>query len=352
MSKHKKEAQRMEATELDRAAGAEVIAFAKGAAGAAQDPGKLKILGTLVNMSVPQANYPRKDLIAAMEDAGLGEEFAPREPSERDAFRRATRSLRVNRVPVDATAPQRLFGNERRYANVLIRDARTSGPSIVRLAVREVVDSAGAVLDYENVAHLELDSGGRLDAYPLVAGLLPEERDVIQRAQEAYEVAKSHHDDGAVRNVITRALGGARGLPMLPSGGAYFVPAEHEATVLAAYRFVSELNERLGEKAPRIIFIPTDLVDKESAREDLVAALADKVKRDARGLRNEMTQVLKKGTKITQLRQEDLFERVRALKRYVSDYEAILEREMTDNRADLELAQKQAVSLLSQVEVR
>ena len=160
----------MEATELGRAAGAEVIALANSAASGsakegaapAREAGKLKLLGTLIIMSVPQGDYSREDLIAAMGDAGLDEAFAPREPSERDAFRRATSSLAVNRIPVDAPSPSRLFGNERRYANVLIRDARTSGSSIVRLAVREVVDAAGTVLDYMNAAHHEGDGSGRL----------------------------------------------------------------------------------------------------------------------------------------------------------------------------------------------
>ena len=382
----------MEARELSEAVGANVIALTREAAeGAGTIHGaprgasraKLKILGTLINMSVPQGNYPRGAVISAMEDAGLDEDYAPREPTGRDAFRRATRSLAVSRVPINAPASMRLFGNETRYANVLIRDARTSGRSVVRLAVREVVDSAGATLSHRAVAHLELTKDGELQAYPLVARLLPEEERIVEEAPAAYATARTHHDDSAVRNVITRAFDAAYGLSLLPSGGAYFVPAEHEATALAVHRFVGELNDQLargggdagasGDAEPgeaqagastrtpagtqagpfrRIILMPTDLVDKESVRDDLAAALAEKVKRDARSLAGEMTDLLTSKKKITERRQEDLFERVRALKTYVSDYEGILEREMTDNRADLELAQKQAVKLLSQVDVK
>ncbi len=354
----------MEARELSEAVGADVIALTKEAAEGAGGPrAKLKILGTLINMSVPQGNYPRGAVLSAMEDAGLDEDYAPREPSDRDAFRRATRSLAVSRVPMEAPASMRLFGNETRYANVLIRDARTSGQSVVRLAVREVVDSAGATLSHRSVAQLELTKDGDLHVYPLVARLLPEEEKIIEEAAGAYATARTHHDDAAVRNVITRAFDAARGLSLLPSGGAYFVPAEYEATALAVHRFVGELNDQLagyrteGDAGSavafkRVILMPTDLVDKESVRDDLAAALAEKVKRDARTLADEMTDLLTSKRKITERRQEDLFERVRALKTYVSEYEAILERKMTDNRADLELAQKQAVKLLSQVEVK
>jgi len=358
-----KEERTMRATELNEALGADVIALPKGAGetqggtqGETQGAARLKILGTLINMSVPQGNYPREAVLAAMRDAGLDEGHAPREPTGRDAFRRATRSLAVSRVPVDTPSPTRLFGNERRYANILIRDARTRGQSIVRLAVREVVDSAGATLSHLPVAHLELTGGGALEAYPLVARLLPEEERLVEEAAEAYERARNHHDDAAVRNVITRAFDAGKGLSLLPSGGAYFVPAEHEGVALAVGRFAGELNDRLaatGEAGPRrIILMPTDLVDRESVRDDLACALAERVRKDARSLAGEMAELLNSGKKITERRQADLFERVRALKTYVSDYEAILEREVTDNRADLELAQRQAVKLLSRVEVR
>ena len=386
---HREGAPGMEARELSEAVGADVIALTKAAAegtaeGAAEGAAGahkggragLKILGTLISMSVPQGNYPRGAVLEAMEDAGLDEVYAPREPSARDAFRRATRSLAVSRVPMDAEAPMRLFGTERRHANVLIRDARTSGRSVVRLAVREVVDSAGATLSHRPVVHLELRGDDELDAYPLVAKLLPEERGIIEGAAAAYGRSRETHDDAAVRNVITRAFDAARGLSLLPSGGSYFVPADYETTARAVGRFVGELNDRLsdakpareaddpdegaragraeGAKAPfrRLIFIPTDLVDKGSARDDLAAALAEKVRRDARGLAGEMAQLLTSKRKVTERRQEDLFERVRALKSYVSEYEGILERAMTENRADLELAQRQAVSLLSQVGVK
>ncbi len=105
-----KEERTMQATELNEALGADVIALPKGA-GETQGAARLKILGTLINMSVPQGNYPREAVLAAMRDAGLDEGHAPREPTGRDAFRRATRSLAVSRVPVDTPSPTRLFGN-------------------------------------------------------------------------------------------------------------------------------------------------------------------------------------------------------------------------------------------------
>jgi hypothetical protein len=64
-----------------------------------------------------------------------------------------------------------------------------------------------------------------------------------------------------------------------------------------------------------------------------------------------MGEILRRHQKITRRRQEDLFGRVRVLKSSVAEYEALLEREISDARANLQLAQEEAVSLLSRVEV-
>src|SRR5829696_10392820 len=115
----------MEANSLTQATGAEVVAIGAGAAASARE--EVSLLGYLFWFSVSEAEVRRKDLIGAMGDAGLDEGFAPGEISARDAFRRATSSLQRSRVPVDSRSQTRLFGTERRHANLLVRDMRTTG---------------------------------------------------------------------------------------------------------------------------------------------------------------------------------------------------------------------------------
>ena len=94
-----------------------------------------------------------------------------------------------------------------------------------------------------------------------------------------------------------------------------------------------------------------ELVDREEYRDAIAASLDEQVESEANALIREMGEILRKQPRITRLRQEDLFERVRALKCSVAEYEALLEREIADARANLELAQEEAMSLLSRVEV-
>src|SRR5215217_5162639 len=148
------------------ATGAEVVAI-----GAEAAPEEVSLLGYLFWYSVSEADVRREDLIGAMVDAGLDEGFAPGEISARDAFRRATTSLQRSRVPIDARSQSRLFGTERRHANLLVRDVRTSGKCVVRQLVREVVDAVGATLEHCAVGQFELSAGGEMRAFALAAGL-------------------------------------------------------------------------------------------------------------------------------------------------------------------------------------
>jgi hypothetical protein len=339
----------MEADSLKQATGAEVVAIGAGAASAHRE--NVSLLGYLLWFSVSEAEVGREDLLGAMIDAGLKASFTPGEISARDAFRRATSSLKRSRVPYTARSQTRLFGTERRHANLLIRDVRTTGTSVVRQLVREVVDAVGTTSEHRTVGQRELSGSGQMRAFPLVGGLLEEEGEILRAAEAAFEEAKTHHDAGAIRRTIQRTLSECSPVGLRASGGVYFVPRGHEHEVRAIERFVGELKDRLEEKAKRTLIMAVELVDREEYRDAIAASLDEQVEREANALIKEMAEVLRSGKKITRRRQEDLFGRVRALKGAVAEYEALLEREIADARANLELAQKEAVSLLSRVEV-
>ena len=339
----------MEARGIEVATGAEVVAIGAGAAEAV--PEEVSLLGYLFWYSVSEAEVRREDLIGAMADAGLEEGFAPGEISARDAFRRATSSLQRSRVPVDSRSQSRLFGTERRHANLLVRDVRTTGKSVVRQVLREVVDAVGATLEHRAVGQFELSASGEMRAYPLAAGLLEEEEEILGTGLSAFERARTHHDAGAVRRTVQRALSACSPVGLRTSGGVYFLPRAHEPELRAIERFVGELKDRLNGEAKRTLVMAVELVDREEYRDAIAASLDEQVESEANALIREMGEILRKQPRITRLRQEDLFERVRALKCSVAEYEALLEREIADARANLELAQEEAMSLLSRVEV-
>lgn len=347
----------MEAHTIHRAAGADVIAIGSGANGAKSDD--VSLLGHLVWFSVSEMEVKRDDLLGAIEDSGLGERFAPGEISPRDAFRRATSSLGRSRVPVTASATTRLFGDEKRHANLLVRDVRTNGETLIRQLVREVVDSEGATLAHEAVVQFDLSPSEEMRTFARLRPLLTAEEEIVAEAAEAFEKAKEHYDSGAVRRTVGRALSECSPVALRASGGVYFIPRSHEPEVRAVERFIGELKDRVqggDDGAPNgttgTLFMAVELADREDYRDVIAASLEEQVGREANALVREMADILKRQRSITKRRQEDLFERVRRLGGAVREYEGLLEREISDARANLELAKSEAVSLLSKVEVK
>lgn len=344
----------MEAQSINEAAGAAVIALGAGAREAKSEDASL--LGYLVWFSVSELDVRRENLLGAIEDSGLDERFAPGEISPRDAFRRATSSLGRSRVPVLATASTRLFGDEERHANLLVRDVRTNGDNLIRQLVREVVDSEGATLAHEAVVQFELSPTEEFRTFARHRPLLVQEEEIISESGPAFERAKERHDSGAVRRTVSRALSECSPVALRASGGVYFIPRSHEAQIRAVERFIGELKDRLrdeGALPPKsTLVMAVELADREDYRDVIAASLEDQVDREANALVREMADILKKQRSITRRRQEDLFERVRNLGGAVKEYEGLLEREISDARANLELAKSEAVSLLSKVEVK
>ncbi len=349
----------MEAKSIGDAAGAEVVALGAGSVGDHEQ--RLALLGYLFWFSVSEMGVEREDLIGAMEDSGLEMRFAPGEVSARDAFRRATSSLARSGVPMEENSQSRLFGTERRRANLLIRDVRTSGKCIIRQVVREAVDSVGATLEHKVVAQLELTTTDGIVAFPLTSELLEDERNLLSKARPTFEKARLSYDSGAVRRMVFRIVSECAPVPLRASGGVYFVPAKHEPTIRCVERFVAELKDKLKQRESeeserrgldRTLVMAVELVDRDDYRDAIAASLDEQVDREANALIREMADILKKQRSITKRRQEDFFARVRRLKKAVSEYEVLLEREVTDARANLELAQREAVSMLSKIEVR
>jgi len=351
----------MEAKSIGDAAGAEVVALGAGSVGASGQ--RLALLGYLFWFSVSEMAVGREDLIGAMEDSGLQMRFAPGDVSARDAFRRATSSLARSGVPMEENSQSRLFGTERRRANLLIRDVRTRGKCIIRQVVREVVDSVGATLEHKVVSQLELTATDGIVAFPLTSELLEEERDLLSKVRPNFEKARFSYDSGSVRRMVFRVLSECALVPLRASGGVYFVPAKHEPTIRCVERFVAELKDSLKRRISeseesehrgldRTLVMAVELVDRDDYRDAIAASLDEQVDREANVLIREMADVLKRQRSITKRRQEDFFARVWSLQKSVSEYEVLLEREVSDARANLELAQREAVSMLSRIEVR
>lgn len=322
--------------------------------------GKASFLGYLVYYTIAGARVTREDLAGAFEDAGIDPGHLPRPINSRDAFRKATRAVEVRRARVEE-------GEDGvRYVNVLVRDVRTSGAELVRHVVRETVDSENKRLSYVPAYELALageangaaenagESEGVLPtvaARPLVADILDEERDLVAQVARAFEIEREHYDSRAVRRLVTAILKESAPVNLTESGGVYFVPRDGGATVRSLEALVEALRE-LTAGGRRSKFEVHYFVDKEEYREDLEDHLEEQIREEAGSLMDELSGILRGGSRITGRRQAGFIERFRGLKKTVEKYRGILESELAGTTTSLELAEKQMMEMMLRVEVK
>lgn len=346
-----------------------VVALGSGAQAAKK--GDLAHLGSLLWYSIAEIHITREDLAEAVEEAGIDERFVPSRISLRDAFRRASSAAErafAKKVPVGDSSTSR-------HANILLREVKDAGGSLVRQVVREEVDAQNVRLSYEPVAQIEL-SGGAVDGDPISAELLvgvtrlsptllPQEEDVVRRVVEGAEFERTHYDARAVRRLVSNVLREAYPVPLKNSGGLYFVSRNHPEILRSVVRLVEELKQK-SENGPvhpaargatggtrrgsSVMSVP--LVDKAEYREVLAENLDEQIEREARSLIHEMGRVIQGGKKITRRRQAEFVSRVNELKGAVTEYQELLETEISSARSNLDLAMQEAVALVSRVDLK
>jgi hypothetical protein len=335
----------------------------------AEAKGEAGFLGHLLYYSVARTHLTREELAEALEDAGVDERFLPRRISDRDAFRRAAKAAEettTRHVPLGDPA---LFGGPLGcpHANVLLREVRATDGEIIRQVVREVVDAHDVRLSYSAVAQIELLPAPTDDVEPTVKvlrfganpdnpggpGLLSAEEQSIEALLDGYDFGRKHHDSDAVRRVLHAVLSEANPVPLRGSGGLYFVPRTREETTRSVVRLAAEVEERAVKRrsgSGRSSAVSVPLVDEEEYRDVITDSLQEQVARESRSLVDEMGRILKAEKRLSEKRQKEFVERVRALARNVVEYEALLETEISGARAGLELAGKAAMELLTRVE--
>jgi len=328
--------------------------------------GEVEFLGHLIWYSLAETRITRENLLQALENAGVDAEFAPKPISPRDAFRRATASMEVVKVPITLSgrsnpgAPDKLIEDEdpettpTGFANVMVRDVASDSNHIVRQVVREEVDSDNVRLSYEPVAQIKMNGDDRLSAHALPGkehGLLDAERALLRDVYKRFEYERLHYDSSAVRRIVSSVLAEGSPVSMKASGGVYFVSREHEMVTDSVVRLVGELKEYATTSKTSTV-MPVPMVDGDQYREALAESLDEQVERQSKSLIHEMSRILKGSSKITDARQKEFVDRVRDLSAVVGEYEQLLEREIEGARSSLDLARKEAVSLLSKVEVK
>ena len=299
-----------------------------------------KFLGQLLWYTVTDLEITRNELEQIFSSVGLDQAHLPNEIKPVDAFRRATSAAEAKRLP----------HAKDQFINLLVREVRSDDSEVVRHLVREVVDSNNVRLHYQEVATLSLSRGdGKMKVFPWPPAT-EAERTACHEAQVLYEKFRQSYNGRHLREVVHDILETTGPVAVRPSGGVYFVPQQHEATIEKLKALVERL-ANYGTTGQRSKLYTVPVIDLVEQRKMVEESLVDQVGKESHGIIAEAAEILKSGKKVTTSLAQGLAERTRKLAGLTAQYEELLEQELTTVRSTLELARLQATALLGKVDV-
>lgn len=279
-------------------------------------------LGRLCWYTVPESvRVSRPDLEDAFSASGVDERHLPEPIRAVDAFRRATSAVQKTGLPQpDGT-----------LVNLLVREVVSNDAGVVRQVVKETVDQRNVRLSYDPAAEIVLDrkSCSFLAREFFSDGAVAA---ALEEARRLYEEYKVFYDGDAVRRMIKAILSSAHPTAVRPSGGVYFVPEKRRTDLEALER----LSKALGCE-----FFTLPVVDSESTRE----MVEEKFKTQIARAVSAMAEALKSGN-LTSAKTVSLVEEAKGLLGEIGEYERLLEKELRDLRADVEVVKAQMLAVL------
>lgn len=327
------------------------------------------VLGYLVLYSIFQGSVTPDELLATFREVGLDESQLPPPLRQDDAFERVTgpAGVRVTYSLDDPSTERKARTRKQRdedagkdrVATLMVRHVSRDTDQIVRHVVREVRDESRKALTYdtrlgavafERATNDAAEPGsGTLQVVPDSAaiGELPaaEQDRVREMLDDITETHRWHctyvggdRMRSVVRRYVENVLGGIK---VRPTGGVYFVMAEH-ADTLGALR---EMVARIGSGSH---FVRVPLPDQEEMREMVVNAFTNQAREDLEKLAADIAAAKAKGAgeKVIQA----LYDRYTALKQNAGQYSERLSDSLDDTQSSLQLVNLQLAQLMAEVD--
>lgn len=290
----------------------------------------IPVLGFLVCWYVPEAlRIEHAAVERSLDSVGL-KDFTPPEPRDADVFKRICTSSAKRRQPTKSDDV---------FENILVREVGKDEDRIWRHVVVEEVDGSNRRLDYFQPYEVVFDrSKGRITQRSIGKKHAGGQR-VIDEIKATFELDRGRLNAYSIREmvryIVTRKL---RATTVRPSGGVYFVAAEHTETLAALDQFVNGLP--LGTQ---LDVIP--LIDDERQRAMVRRAFEEESVGEVDKLIMEMSE-LGASSRITPGKWTDIKDRYDLLRTKVREYSDVLGEALELTAARLEVASEQINTLL------
>lgn len=298
----------------------------------------LDFIGSLIWHTISDCKITRDQVQDLFYQTGIDSKYLPKHINHRDAFRRATKIAEINRVPIE----------KGKYLNLLVREVKMDKEEMIRTITREVVDANNERLEYTEIIKLRLTGSNLSSEY--MASVSDIEMEQAEKVLDVYQENRKHYEGTNMRLLVKNMLSDCSPVSVRPSGGVNFVPVKHEEFAQAIKNFINGLDQYNITKTGKSQAWTVPVVNAQEQREMVEQSLEIQVKSESESLIKEMTSLIKSGNPFREKTVQGYVDRIKSLKKIVAEYEEMLEFQATSAKSALELALRQAVTLLEKVE--
>jgi hypothetical protein len=309
------------------------------------------ILGNLVWFSVSDIEILREDLVKLANTANLSEKYVPAPIRPSDAFRRASsESGGVLKTADDSTEV------------LMVREVLSAEDRIVRHLIKEVRDKKNVRLNYEQIGSIEFDR--KWETVTTVA-ITDEATAALNKAKGLYSRYRDYFVGDHIRKLIKTVLNDCQAIGVRPAGAVYFTPVAYEPTIKA----LNALIKTLPGNSVEMHYVP--LVNADEQKQMLAAKLHNHVlaqvsqigsmlggdaevlgvKKTLKSLASEFAGALREQKVVSKATANHAIEQLQGLKSQVSEYEGLLESNLGEVRATIDVLRKQVRIMLDRVAV-
>lgn len=233
-------------------------------------------IGVSLYFEFNQPRVTRADLEAHFLDLDLNDDFIPPPLNPTDAYKRAT----------GADARYKIENEQGQRTEYFVRDVDHDDDRIIRHIVREVRDSKGKRLEYDEVGEAifyrasRTPGGGHSILFKVHESDLStweqeRVREFIDRMNNAFHFFTQFYYTQAIRDMIRKYIESLNAVPMRRGGAIYFVHVSRWDTII---KLVELVNDRIGYGC-RLHMMP--LIDTGYQRSMLSEAFQDEVEKQS-----------------------------------------------------------------------
>lgn len=293
----------------------------------------ISIVGYMVAFTMGECAIPNEIVSKYWEDNGLDEHFIPRPSKPKGAFKKACQAMRGHREEEGTTGTYSYYSV---FDTTPLTDTQYM---ITRKIIKVSQDKEETELEHINLMKLKYDKEGQTIFYDLEdsrMGKVAEE--LFENVfKQKYEIFLTHMTRENIHDAFKRYLKARNAVSLtIGKGGAWFIPAGHEAELEQVKRFYNEIaNEYVtGAYGVRIRTIP--MIDTLDVNEMVEDGVRNKVEIEMRKIveetinkletaeETEENEIIEKALQLTE-------KKVRDVVAFKERYEKLLKKRITVN---------------------